>query len=432
MVSDFSDALIVTESPTKAERIRAVCAERGFYPETASTGGSVSEVRAEFSPEPSFSVAPTPAARERVINLVKLARGRMVFVATDHDREGELTALSLARFFRNAAVETVRSDLRSMKKEDCLGVFYRTRELDMRLAYSAICRAYFDRAIGRGLYLASEEAPGGPFSIGRVKAAMLFHLADRPYSYRGTACPPRTGDVLAKAYDAGRSASWTYDKMQRAYEKGRLSYIRTDNGKIPQDVLEKFAAEIGWTGEARAEETTDGYSQEAHWCVYPLKYEPDSTIEDEPDETCDDVVGIVEECLRDALAGRDESFAAREHTEKSLIRFMQTEGVARPSTYVSTLRGLEEYVSKNGDAIRLNERGSRALDFASRYPTLSYATRVMETELSSLADGRSSLNQCMKSLTNIIEELGVKIDTAPPPDPRALIAHPRTEREKGA
>jgi DNA topoisomerase IA len=386
------EIVIVTESKTKAERIKS------FYPDTGitavATGGSIADV--EFTGD-RFNIYPSEQAMQSVQNLLRTCRGKIVYIASDYDREGEFIALACENFLSGVAKRTERVDLKSMSDEDCAALLDRQRDLNIPMAYSAILRRHFDRDIGIRYSQAVSEKLGGRYPIGRIQVPLAAHIQDKPFNIRAPIYPPRTADVIASLSDRKVSMHEASAGLQRGYEKGLLSYIRTDSCFLPQDALENFRKSIGWDG-AQVAEPEYEFEQLAHSCIYSLDYGKNN----------DAISKTVDGLLYSSVCGMEVNTGYASHTEGELVRYMQEMGLARPSTYVTSIESVvrNQYavtsVSPEGRTFGITERGERMLEVVrEEFPFLEFVTRPMEKTFANLECGLIGMKDAFRDLKQL-------------------------------
>lgn len=392
------EKLVVTESRTKAERIQKIMSRNGMETDILWTNGSIAESSYENG---KFVVSPSVFSMDIVSGLVRSSSGREVYIVTDYDREGEFIALACTRFLEQSGISSFRSDLRTMSETDCLSVFDSVRELDLPMAYSAILRRMFDINIGRHYSRKATDALGFNCPVGRIQVPLVACLEGGVRNFGGRVYPARTADILAGLSDRNYELEDISDRMQAAYENGKVSYIRTDSCAVPDDVLRKFAAKIGFPL-VSMDEPEYKFEQKAHSAIYTFEY---GQNEDVISKTADDFL------LR---SSRKEEYRTdyRNHTEAGLVRFMQEDGIARPSTYVSSIGAIQRngFAARSGKVLSITEKGEKLLRFVrSEYPFLEKATYYMEKALSRLEAGQASMKETFNELGDISGKLDIYI-----------------------
>lgn len=386
----MTEIVVITESKTKAERINSFHHNINVF----ATGGSIADVN--FT-ETHFVISPSEYAMKTVQNLIQTCRGKIVYIASDYDREGEFIALACKNFLTGIAKRVERVDLRSMSDEDCAALLERQRDLNIPMAYSAILRRYFDRDIGIRYSRDISDKLGEQYSVGRIQVPLAAHIQDKPYNVRSPIYPPRTADVLAILSDRKVSMYDAMAGLQKNYEKGLLSYIRTDSCFLPQEALDKFRSSIGWS-DAQVTEPVYEFEQLAHSCIYSFNY----------GENKDIISKTVDGLLYSSVCGMEVNTDYTHHTEGELIRYMQEMGLARPSTYVTSVESVvrNQYAQvstiQEGRTFQITEKGNRMLDVVrEEYPSLEFMTKPMEKIFASLECGVIGINDAFRELKQL-------------------------------
>lgn len=379
--------VVIVESQTKANHIAEVLREEGRIVETAATGGSITEVKMG---EKGFKLSLLPEKQERMKDIVSLSRGKDVFVASDCDREGELIALSLFTMLRGIAKSVSRSEMRDMTRKTICSLFDRVRDIDLQTAYSAMLRSCIDRNIGTIYSKKCSSDHKVYMPVGRVQVPVIAHLADGPYRSDELFYPPRTGDVLAWCGETkNMKPRETMRRLQDLYEKGKISYIRTDSAAPDEETVQYVRSLMGLDS-VSFNQPKAVYEQRGHGCI---RYMDFSEKLDDP------VYSTLGELLERSLTNDVNRIRPKEHTEASVIRYMQATGLGRPSTYVSSLEKVREN-GYAGENMKITEKGKRLLEWIDKeIPVLRTYTVFMEKTLQAVEKG-GSWRTALKDLYN--------------------------------
>lgn len=330
--------LIIVESPHKAGQIQGflgkenykVVSSKGHIRDLEEKGMSID---IEHGFEPKYVIS--PGQRALVAQLKKLStEADTVWLASDPDREGEAIAWHLAQTLGLDMTKTHRITYNEVTKAAVLDAIEHPRGIDMNLVDAQQARRVLDRLVGFDLSPVLWRKIKRGLSAGRVQSVTLRLVVDRereiaafkpePYygvtgifnaegnrikalldtrfdtpesarqflsdsigaSYRiadiekkeGTRCPAPPFTTSTLQQEAARklhfSSSRTMRIAQGLYEKGLITYMRTDStnlsslalGTAKQFISDNYGAEYS---HPRNFKTRTKGAQEAHEAIRP-------------------------------------------------------------------------------------------------------------------------------------------------------------------
>lgn len=169
--------LIIVESPSKSKTISRyldgdvlVLSSKGHIRDLATSGpgGLGIDVENEFTP--TYKIITGKGTM--VKSLIKEAKGRKVYLATDPDREGEAIAWHLAQVLKLDLTEANRVIFREITKPAVIEAMEKPLKLDQALVQSQEARRMLDRIIGFKLSTLLQKKIKSK-SAGRVQSVAL-------------------------------------------------------------------------------------------------------------------------------------------------------------------------------------------------------------------------------------------------------------------
>lgn len=290
--------------------------------------------------------------KEKVLKELKRAAGdyEQVVIATDEDREGEAIAWHLAVLLGLSPQEKIRAAFHEITRSALQQALENLRPIDMNLVESQVARRLLDRIVGYRLSpLLWKKVRGGTglsagrvqsvavrllverereisafrsesyfsvnavFDIGgeRFKAHLSSHLTDeheaekllralasarftvkKVEKKRHTQSPPPPFTTTTLQQEAQRrfgfSVSKTMMVAQMLYEKGYITYMRTDSVHLAPEAIEMAKKEIvkrfgASYSQPRQYTTKVKLAQEAHEAIRPTSFSR-TGISESPDE----------------------------------------------------------------------------------------------------------------------------------------------------
>ena len=180
----MSKNLVIVESPSKSKTIEKylgsdykVVSSKGHIRDLATTGkyGLGVDVDNDFKP----NYIPIPGKQKTISELKKDVKdSKMVYLATDPDREGEAISWHLKEALNIKDSEYERVLFHEITKDKVLEAFKNPRKIDNDLVKSQETRRFLDRIIGFRLSKLMQSKTGGK-SAGRVQSVALKLIVDR-------------------------------------------------------------------------------------------------------------------------------------------------------------------------------------------------------------------------------------------------------------
>ena len=180
----MSKNLVIVESPTKTKAIEKylgsdykVVSSKGHIRDLATSGKFGFGVDLENHFEPNY--VPIKGKKKDITTLKKDAeKAKMVYLATDPDREGEAISWHLKDALELKDDEYERVVFNEITKNVVKDAFNHTRKIDDDLVHSQETRRILDRIIGFRLSKLMQSKTGGK-SAGRVQSVALKLIVDR-------------------------------------------------------------------------------------------------------------------------------------------------------------------------------------------------------------------------------------------------------------
>ena len=178
-----SPALVVVESPTKQKTIARFLSPKEFV--VKSSYGHVRDlpekrlgvsVSADFGPE----YVVLPKAKKIIAELSRVcADSPFVYLATDHDREGESIAWHLSEVLKLPSEKLRRITFHEITPDAIKEAIKNPRGVDEKLVAAQQARRVLDRLVGYQLSPLLWEKLGRGLSAGRVQSAALALVVER-------------------------------------------------------------------------------------------------------------------------------------------------------------------------------------------------------------------------------------------------------------
>ena len=180
----MSKNLVIVESPSKSKTIEKylgsdfkVVSSKGHIRDLSTTGkfGLGVDIDNDFKP----NYIPIPGKQKTISELKKNVKdSKMVYLATDPDREGEAISWHLKEALGIKDNEYERVLFHEITKDKVLEAFESPRKIDIDLVKSQETRRILDRIIGFRLSKLMRSKTGGK-SAGRVQSVALKLIVDR-------------------------------------------------------------------------------------------------------------------------------------------------------------------------------------------------------------------------------------------------------------
>lgn len=290
----MSKNLVIVESPAKA---RTLAQFLGKDYDTQSTFGHIRDlpkkelgvdVKKHF--EPVYEI--DPEKKKIVANLKKAAKGRIIWLATDEDREGEAIAWHVCHILKLDPTKTQRIVFHEITKPAITRAIDQPRTVDIKLVDAQQARRILDRLVGYELSPVLWKKVRAGLSAGRVQSVAVRLIVEREReitehqpqsSFKVTAVfdsrgkelsaeldtKPTKSDSVKKFLEHSKKATFTVESVeqkpgtrspsppfttstlqqaaasrlgysvrqtmmlaQRLYENGHITYMRTDSTNL--------------------------------------------------------------------------------------------------------------------------------------------------------------------------------------------------------
>lgn len=182
-----SKSLVIVESPSKAKTINKFLGKE--YKVTASVGHIIDlppnrfgvNIEGGFKPE-YIKIR----GKEKIIKELKKEAGnsKMVYIATDPDREGEAIAWHIASVLDKPDKEIRRIEFNEITKNAVATAMNSSREIDMSRVYSQQARRVLDRIVGYQVSPLLWKTIYKGLSAGRVQSVALRLVCERESEIR--------------------------------------------------------------------------------------------------------------------------------------------------------------------------------------------------------------------------------------------------------
>ena len=331
--------ILIVESPNKAREISLM--KLGVEPK--ATLGHIADLPPdkmgmEIRPDKVYFVLePLKDKKKTIAELKKVCRGNIVYLASDPDREGEAIAWHVYREIEKVAKEIHRVDIHAITKSEIEKAIKNVRTINEHRVEAQVARRLTDRWIGYVLSPLASQELGKKVSVGRTQTAGLRIVYDREMAIKKFVPEPLWKVVLkgpdefasnvfkdeakakallealkkgvfvsdvekkreSKSPPAPLTASsmqqkcaafnWnakkTMDTAQSLFEKGLISYHRTDSVRMSDETT---AGLLGYLKKKHPDLLTDrpvvhknkNRTQDAHEAIHPTYFDEDH----EPDK----------------------------------------------------------------------------------------------------------------------------------------------------
>lgn len=334
----MADTVIVIEAPGKLRTISKILSGMRFNADVVATGGVLYDMPKKEIGLDSLTLIPkswTPTSPKTLSHLKsKLKTAKRVILMTDADREGELIAAQVQAIARSAGYNGTfeRVTASAINEQEIAKALKQSREIDRGMVIGVMARRGIDRAIG---FLCSNHLAGNQIA-GRISSRLLAAVSATPLKTcklvgvhpsqpgwriwsKGTADQRKSLEALEHAFARmdpvlmsnvrenhtvkpapeflnGADAlllvsnhlnipvSEAEKIIQTAYERGALSYPRTESRSISEPTRKMLLSEMNRLGKRARPENTLGKPQEAtkfaHEALYPatpIAYHPEGT-----------------------------------------------------------------------------------------------------------------------------------------------------------
>jgi len=228
------ESLVIVESPTK-ERTIGKFLSKGFV--VHSSYGHVRDLpQRKLGVEIEDSFAPTyvvlPRAKKLLPKLNKVAKkSKMIYLATDYDREGEAIAWHLAQLLKVPPDRIKRITFHEITPEAIKAALNSPRDLDKNLVEAQVARRVLDRLVGYKLSPLLWKKVKRGLSAGRVQSVAVRIICQRE---------EEIGLFKPQEY-------WTLNMQFRTKENATFwAYIHLVNGKKIDRLDLKAKADVDW------------------------------------------------------------------------------------------------------------------------------------------------------------------------------------------
>jgi DNA topoisomerase I len=179
---NMRENLVIVESPAKAKTIEKflgkdfmVTSSLGHIRDLAKKGLGI-DIQGDFEPEYEVS----PEKRKVVAELKKLAKdAKLVWLASDEDREGEAIAWHLFETLKLKEESTKRIAFHEITKEAILKAIENPRKVDKNLVDAQQARRVLDRLVGFEISPVLWKKVKPSLSAGRVQSVAVRLLVER-------------------------------------------------------------------------------------------------------------------------------------------------------------------------------------------------------------------------------------------------------------
>lgn len=178
----MGENLVIVESPAKAKTIEKFLGKDFIVKSSFGHIRDISkknlgiDTKNDFTPEYIIS-----ADKTKVVTSLKdaAAKAKMVWLASDEDREGEAIAWHLAVTLDLDPAKTKRIVFHEITKDAILNAIENPRDVDMNLVHAQQARRVLDRIVGFELSPILWKKVKPQLSAGRVQSAALRLIVDR-------------------------------------------------------------------------------------------------------------------------------------------------------------------------------------------------------------------------------------------------------------
>ena len=453
----MSKNLVIVESPTKTKAIEKylgsdykVVSSKGHIRDLATSGKFGFGVDLENHFEPNYVAI--KGKKKDITALKKDAeKAKMVYLATDPDREGEAISWHLKDALQLKDEEYERVVFNEITKNVVKDAFNHTRKIDDDLVHSQETRRILDRIIGFRLSKLMQSKTGGK-SAGRVQSVALKLIVDREREIEsfkeeeywtvtakfadmeatldtvdGKKADLKTEEETDKVIDcldskfvisnyetkpkkkASKYPFITSTMQQEAISK--LGFSAKKTMQVAQKLYEMIYARAlaSLMADAKLNQTTitlDNNNATFKATGSVLIFEGYLKVYGKFESSEDKVLPklkVNDELIADEIV-KDQHFTKppARYTEAKLIKAMEELGIGRPSTYASTISTLTQrgYVKIIEKKLNPTEVGITTTDklqeFFSDLINVKY-TAKMEEDLDKVAEGKKVWYKILES-----------------------------------
>jgi len=180
-------SLVIVESPSKANTINKFLGKD--FKVTASVGHIIDLPKSKFGVNVEDGFKPQYIkirGKEKIIRQLKkdAADAKMVYLATDPDREGEAIAFHISSILEKDDKDIRRVEFNEITRNAIVRAFDSSREIDMARVYSQQARRVLDRIVGYQVSPILWKTVYRGLSAGRVQSVALRLICEREESIR--------------------------------------------------------------------------------------------------------------------------------------------------------------------------------------------------------------------------------------------------------
>lgn len=331
--------ILIVESPNKAREISRM--KLGVVPK--ATFGHIVDLPPdtmgmEIRPDKVFFVLePLKNKKKTIAELKKACKGNIVYLASDPDREGEAIAWHVYREIKKVAKEVHRVDIHAITKAEIEKSLKNSRNINESRVEAQVARRLTDRWIGYVLSPMASRELKKRVSIGRTQTAGLRLVYDREMAIKKFVPEPlwkikldngkdeflsgifKKEEEAKKLFDLLKSgvfvtgiekknekknppapltassmqqrcasfkwnAKKTMSVAQSLFEKGLISYHRTDSVRLSDETLNKLQNYLKkkhpeLLSDKPVKHKNKNRTQDAHEAIHPIhldkKHEPE-------------------------------------------------------------------------------------------------------------------------------------------------------------
>jgi DNA topoisomerase I len=323
----MSETVVVIEAPGKIKGLRKVLGELRFNAQVLATGGALFDIpRDQLGLDPNDLTPRTwlPTSERTIKHLSKHFRtATKIFVMTDADREGELIAAQVGAVISSSGSKATlhRITTTALSADSIKAALGKPRAIDRTTCVAVMARRGIDRAIG---FLCSNPSAAGQIA-GRISSKIVKSIHDKPLptlqlsgthpelpglriwakghtdkkaSFEALEAAFRSNDpalmrhtkelhnskpapkfldgadtLMLVANNLGVSLVEAEKLIQTAYERGAISYARTDSREISKQTRTMLESAMRSTGRRvrvnKVDAEAPGSPRGAHEAVYP-------------------------------------------------------------------------------------------------------------------------------------------------------------------
>ncbi len=206
------DSLVIVESPTKEKTIGKILS-KGFV--VRSSFGHIRDlpqrklgVEIDNNFEPTYVVL--PRAKKLIPLLNKAAKAaKIIYLATDYDREGEAIAWHLSQLLKVPPEKLRRITFHEITPEAIKSALLEPRDLDLHLVDAQVARRVLDRLVGYKLSPLLWKKVRRGLSAGRVQSVTVRMICQREEEI-GKFVPQEYWTLSVQLEKKGESPFWAH------------------------------------------------------------------------------------------------------------------------------------------------------------------------------------------------------------------------------